>query len=106
MSDGERPQRRYRVERYVPGIGIERLRAELGRVAAAAAEAAAEGEPVRYLGSVFAPEEESCFSSFEGESRQVVERLYARARLPFAHVVEEECLPEEPTASGRAEEGR
>lgn len=74
------------VERYLPGITAGELAEASARLAAAAEELAAEGLGVRYVGSTFLPEEESCFCRFEASSRQVVERVCDRGRLPYARI--------------------
>ena len=78
----------YLVERYLPGVRDEEVAAASVRLRAAAAELAADGTDVRYLGSTYVPEEESCFSHFEAASRAAVELALERARVPFARVSE------------------
>jgi hypothetical protein len=85
--------RRYVVERYLPGSRPEEVGAESALLAAAAVEAAAAGEDVRYLGSMFLAEEESCFCQFEAASRDSVERVCRRAGVPFARIVEARAFP-------------
>lgn len=73
-------------ERYLPGVTAGELEDASTRLAATAEELTAEGARVRYAGSTYLPKEESCFCRFEASSREVVERVYERARLPFARI--------------------
>ena len=41
-----------------------------------------EGKPVRYLRSIFVPEEETCFFMFEADSAEDVEEAARRVSLP------------------------
>ena len=79
---------RYMVERYLPGITAGQLDEARRRLAAAALELAAQGVEVRYIGSTFIPEEESCFCRFEGPAAADVRRACERAGVPFARIVE------------------
>lgn len=76
------------VERYLPGIGADQLAEASARLAAAAEELAAQGVWVRYLGSTFVPEEESCFCSFESANADDVRRACDQAGISFARIVE------------------
>ena len=62
------------------------------RVAASARRAAQqltrEGKPVRYLRSIFVPEDETCFHLYEAASACVVKEAARRAALPFDRVTE------------------
>jgi hypothetical protein len=78
--------RKYMVERYLPGMTARELDEAGARLAATAEELAAQGVGVRYVGSTFVPKEESCFCRFEASSREVVQRVCERARLPFARI--------------------
>ncbi len=62
----------YMVERYLPGVSEEALRAAIARVQAVAAQMQAEGVAVGYLGSTFAPEDQCCFCLFAGPSQAAV----------------------------------
>jgi uncharacterized protein DUF4242 len=92
------------VERYLPGMTTRELNDASARLAATAAELAAEGIGVRYAGSTYLPKEESCFCRFEASSREVVERVCERAQLPFAriHVVRSFPRRKEDTCTGRS----
>jgi Nickel responsive protein SCO4226-like len=86
------------VERYLPGITAEELRASADRLAAATEGLAARGQAIRYLGSAFVPEEESCFCRFEAASAATVERACSRARFPYARILEAETVADVTTA--------
>jgi hypothetical protein len=78
----------YMVERYLPGVtqkAFEKLRQ---LIAAAAEEVAAGGAQIRYVGSTFVPEEESCFCRFESANADEVRRACEQAGVPFARIVE------------------
>lgn len=78
--------KRFMVERYLPGMTAREVDEASARLAATAEELAAEGIGVRYAGSTYLPEEQSCFCRFEASSREVVERVCNRAYLPFARI--------------------
>lgn len=84
------------VERYLPGITLGQLDEASARLAAAAAALLARGVDVRYLGSTFVPEEESCFCSFEGADVDAVRRTCEQADVTFARIVETRDLPKHP----------
>jgi hypothetical protein len=48
----------------------------------------AEGIPVRFVRSIFVPEDESCFYLYEAASADDVREAARRAALPFEHVAE------------------
>jgi hypothetical protein len=60
----------------------------VGRVCAAADAMSSEGVPVRYLRSIFVPEDETCFHLFEGPSAEAVELVGERAGFAGSRVVE------------------
>ncbi|HEY2532434.1 MAG TPA: nickel-binding protein [Xanthobacteraceae bacterium] len=49
---------------------------------------AANGTPMRYIRSTFAPEDGRCMCLFEARSVEDVKRLNVEARLPYSRVVE------------------
>jgi Protein of unknown function (DUF4242) len=85
--------KKYLVERYLPGVTDGQLDEAGERLAAAAQRLAADGLEVRYVGSIFVPEEESCFCSFEGASADEVERACEQAGVAFARIVETRDFP-------------
>lgn len=76
------------VERYLPGVTQEAFEKLRKRIATAAEEVAADGAQVRYVGSTFVPEEESCFCRFESANADDVRRACEQAGIPFARIVE------------------
>jgi Protein of unknown function (DUF4242) len=76
------------VELYVSradGAAVE-LGAERARVAAE--ELTGEGTPVRYLRSLFVPDDETCFYLYEAGSLEAVHEAARRADLAFDRVTE------------------
>jgi hypothetical protein len=78
--------RKYMVERYLPGLTAREVEDASARLADTTEALAADGLRVRYAGSTYVPKEESCFCRFEAASREVVERVYERADVPFARI--------------------
>ncbi|HEX5465534.1 MAG TPA: hypothetical protein VFW92_02550 [Candidatus Limnocylindrales bacterium] len=80
-------ERVFIVERYVPGLD----EAAAGRAAAALARAAAElrseGGPIRWLGSVGLPSEETDCALFVAASADLVDQAAARAGLAYERIV-------------------
>jgi hypothetical protein len=62
-----------------------------------------EGTPVRFLRSIFVPEDETCFLMFEAASIDTVRDTARRAALPFERVTEAVVEPRQeattPTGS-------
>jgi hypothetical protein len=76
----------YLVERYLPGIGQAGLLALADRLRTASADLRADGIEVRYLGSLFLPEEEACFCQLEAPTTEEVKWLNERANAPYARI--------------------
>lgn len=76
----------YLVERYLPGVSEAQLRVALERLEEACAELSARGDRVRYVGSMFLPEEETCFCRLDGDSPAATAKANEIARLPFARI--------------------
>ena len=77
----------YLVERYLPGIPYPAFAEAVERAASAAAEMTDQGVAVRYLGSVYVPDEECSFCSFEAGDADAVSEANRRADAPFWRVV-------------------
>ena len=60
--------------------------ATIARVEAAARAAAAAGDPVHHVRSIYIPEDEACFSLIEAPSVAAVERLLTRAAVTSIRV--------------------
>ena len=85
--------KRYMVERYLPGVTAGEIEEASTRLAAAARELAAYGVEVSYLGSTFVPEEESCFSRFEGADEDAVRTACESAGIAFARILAAQDFP-------------
>jgi Protein of unknown function (DUF4242) len=90
---------RYTVEVHVPDLGW----ADLQRAAALARQATdelrREGEQVRFLRSIFVPEDGACFFLYEGSSAEAVRAAAVRARLGVGRVDATLRLDEEEEAT-------
>jgi hypothetical protein len=73
------------VELYVSRADTAAVERQAGRARLAAEELSREGTPVRYLRSVFVPEDETCFLLYEAVSAEQVEEAARRASLRFDH---------------------
>ncbi len=89
---------KYLVERYLPGITPDQLRAAAGSAKSTTAQMAQEGTAVRYLRSTFIPGEEKCFCLFEGPSADMVRTANDRAQLPYERIVEAQHLASDDLA--------
>jgi hypothetical protein len=76
------------VELYVSQSDDAAVERGAERARAAADELTAEGVPVRYLRSIFVPEDETCFYLYEAASEEAVREAASRAALPFERVAE------------------
>jgi hypothetical protein len=74
------------VERYLPGIDRDGVAALVDRLDAASAELRRRGVAVSHVGSLFLPEEESCFCWLEAPSITAAEELNRLADAPFARI--------------------
>ena len=74
------------VETYLSGHVDGEPEATIARVEAAARATATPGEPVRYVRSIFVPDDESCLLLIEAPSFAAIERLVARAGLSSIRV--------------------
>jgi hypothetical protein len=78
---------RFLVETYTPRIRAAEAREAGHRARAAAAELAHEGTAVRYVRTIFLPDDETCFHLFEAPSVEAVEEVGRRAGLGPLRVV-------------------
>jgi hypothetical protein len=86
---------RYLVELGRPAEGWVSLTPTAADARAAAAELRAGGVPVRFLRSVFVPEDDAFFFLFEGPSAEAVRRAAERSAV-VTGVVEADRLHAEP----------
>ena len=77
---------RYTVELRLPQAGWTDVQEAAARAREASAQMRREGERVRFLRSVFVPEDEACFFLYEGPSAQSVRTAALRAKLGVGRV--------------------
>ena len=75
------------MERYVAGADAAIIDLTVERSRAAADELTREGVPVRYVRSIFLPDDETCFDLYEAESVDAVREMARRAALAFDRIV-------------------
>ena len=91
----------YLVERYIPGLSEAELRSGLKRVQAACDEASAQGNQIRYRGSMFLALEETCFCWFDSDRREMAAKVNELAQMPFARITDAVViLPDEEGSPG------
>jgi Protein of unknown function (DUF4242) len=78
----------YMVERDLKGITMDQLGAAQKKAIETGKELTAKGTPVRYLRSVFVPDESRCMCLFEASSPEAVKNLNDTAKIPYSRVVE------------------
>jgi hypothetical protein len=79
---------RYLAEVYAPRGGFAEVREAESRAAAASRAMRREGTRIRYLRSLFVPEDETCFHTFAAESSEIVAAAAERAGLRPVRIVE------------------
>lgn len=77
----------YLVEVYLPRSRAAEVGATGQRARAAAEQLAREGVPIRYVRTIYLPDDETCFHVFEAPTAAVVEETSRRAALGRARVV-------------------
>jgi Nickel responsive protein SCO4226-like len=75
------------IELYVSRVDREAVGRDALCTRRAAAELSAEGRYVRYVRSIFVPEDETCFLLLEADTVETVHETARRAALPFERVV-------------------
>ena len=78
----------FMVERNLKGITMDALAAAQQAAIKQGTRMTAEGTPIRYIRSTFAPDEGRCFCLFEGASPADVRKLNDDAKIPYFSVVE------------------
>ena len=73
-------------ETYVSRDNGAAVEHDEARVRVAAAQLTGEGRHVRFLRTIFVPEDETCFYLFEASSASVVRDVGERAGVRFEHV--------------------
>jgi hypothetical protein len=72
---------RYTVELHLPRSGWADLQDAAARARQATEQMQREGEHVRFLRSIFVPEDDACFFLYEGSSARSVREAATRAEL-------------------------
>ena len=75
------------VERDLSGISMEALAAAQGAAIIEAGKATAQGSDVRYLRSMFTPEDGRCCCLFEAADAGAVQAVNDAAKLPYRRIV-------------------
>jgi hypothetical protein len=81
-------KQRYTVELHLTRSGWAELQDAAARARRATEQMQVEGEHVRFLRSIFVPEDDACFFLYEGTSAQSVRAAAARAQLAVRQVDE------------------
>ena len=88
------------VELYVSRTDADAVEQAAARTRLAAEHLTTEGTPVRYLRSIFVPEDETCFFLCEATSVEAVREAARRADLSFERIAEAFA----PTSSEEAQQ--
>ena len=78
----------FMVERDLKGITMPALAAAQQAAIAQGQQMTMAGTPIRYIRSMFAPDDGRCFCLFEGRSAEEVKKLNDDAKIPYFRVVE------------------
>lgn len=78
----------YMVDRDLPGITMDQLGAAQKAAIKTSQEFTDQGKNVRYLRSMYVPEEAHCMCLFEADNPAVVKEVNEKAQIPFTRVVE------------------
>jgi uncharacterized protein DUF4242 len=81
------------IELYLPRTDRAAFNCSVRRARLAADELSRQGTPVRYLHSVFVPEDETCFHLYEADSPDRVREAARCAALRFERVSEAVSAP-------------
>jgi hypothetical protein len=82
------------LEQYVSRADGDAVERGQERARIAAEELTQGGTPIRFVRSIFVPEDETCFFLYEAASVEAVRELAKRAALPFARVTEACAAPQ------------
>ena len=78
----------YMVERNLKGIAMSDLADAQKLAIKTSKQYSANGTPLRYIRSTFAPEDGRCMCLFEAANADSVKRLNDEAKLPYSRIVE------------------
>jgi hypothetical protein len=93
------------VELYVARSDPDAVVRGAERTRQAAEELTREGSPVRYVRSIFVPEDETCFFLCEATSADAVREAVRRAAVPFERVAEVVADPNEGSPPSKPSTG-
>ena len=82
----------YMVDRNLPGITKEQLAGAQKAAIETSRTFTAQGKDVRYIRSMFLPEEARCMCLFEAPNSQLVREVNDAAKLPYTRVIKAEDL--------------
>jgi hypothetical protein len=77
----------YLVELYLPRRDEAALVDAAMRARAASEQLTSEGRPVRYLRTIFVPQDEICFHLYEAQAADVVGEANLRAQIAYERIV-------------------
>jgi hypothetical protein len=77
----------FMVERHLGSISMDDLGGAQRAAITKGQELTAEGTPIRYLRSTFAPQDGRCMCLFEADKSEDVKRLNDEAGLPYDRIV-------------------
>ena len=78
----------YLVDRDIPGVTMDQLVATQQAVIAVSQRFTARGEHVRYIRSIYLPDESRCMCWFEAPSAEAVAEVNEVAKVPFNRIHE------------------
>jgi hypothetical protein len=81
------------VELYVPRADAASMGLEVERAREAAQELSRQGLVVRYVRSIFVPDDETCFHLYKASSVEAVRQVGSRAGLRFERISEAVAEP-------------
>jgi muconolactone delta-isomerase len=96
--------RTYLLELYAPNATPQAVRDAAAHAQQAAHELCAEGTSIRYLRSVFVPDDETCFHLYAADSIETLHAAAARAGLSDGRIVEAITATARSTPDGPADE--
>ena len=77
----------YLVEIYLPGCNEAALAGAAVRARVASEQLSSEGKHVRYLRTIFVPQDEICFHLYEAQAADVVGEASLRAQIAYERIV-------------------
>lgn len=78
----------YVADRYLPGITMQQLAATQKAMIETSQSFTQNGEPVRYIRSIYLPGESRCLSLFEAANAKLVQDVNEAAGIPFIRILE------------------